>query len=76
MYLSSIVDKAFAFPLQEQEALYVIKRYVKIRKDIDINPVIDYSFGGMFAGSQLHRMNDMTTHALIWFKENKDKIFD
>lgn len=50
--------------LSVEESLFVIKEYVKIRKGVDIVPVLDPMLMSRFL------MNQLTDYAINWLRSN------
>ena len=50
--------------------LNVIKEYIKIRKNVDVNPTIDVRSGKMKAIMELQMMTEMATYAVGWLRGN------
>lgn len=50
--------------LSVEESLFVIKEYVKIRKGVDIVPVLDPMLMSRFL------MNQLTDYAVNWLRSN------
>jgi hypothetical protein len=70
MELKEIVFRDGRLPVEQDEMLFVIKRYIKARKDVDINPEIDTSFGGFNVLRELTLATKMFIYAVGWFREN------
>ena len=73
--LKEIVNRPDTQAVEQDEALFVIKEYVKARKGVDVNPHIETGHGNMYAIQQIQMMVSMLPHAIGWFRNewNKDK---
>lgn len=74
MDLKEIVNRPDGTPIEEQEAYFVIKEYVKARKDVDIQPQINARMGQIQAMFEVNLMHQMLSYAIAWFKENPDEF--
>lgn len=74
MNLRDIIYRHNSLPIEQEESLYVIKTYVKVRTGETINPVINPNLPHIFVLDQLQKMIMLTNHAINWFKNNPDKI--
>ncbi len=54
--------------LEQDESLFIIKEYVRIRKGVEINPVIETRFGKFYSMQQLGLMMELVTTATIWLR--------
>jgi len=70
MNLKEIVTRDKRIPVIEDECLFVIKEYIKERKGIDVNPVINLDTSLML---QYQIMNRLFLCASNWYLENKYK---
>ena len=70
MNLKEIVNRHNSIPIEEEEAYLVIKEYVKVRKNVDIKPKIDY----FRAISQIKFMHRMLNIAIGWFRQNHSEM--
>jgi hypothetical protein len=71
MNLKEIVNRPDNYVIDQSEALFVIKEYVKARKGVDIEPVINTTNGKIYTGMELQKMTEMATHAVGWFRANE-----
>ncbi len=71
MNLVEIVNRKDNHNLSDDEALFVIKEYVKIRKGVEITPIIEKRLGKAYAMIQLNMLFEMASLAIFWLKENK-----
>lgn len=74
MNLKEIVNRPNEAPIQQHEAYFVIKEYVKARKGVDINPTIDTRLGVFSANMEIKLMHKLLDYAIAWFRENPTKI--
>jgi len=74
MDLKEIVNRDLDLPLTQEESLFVLKEYVKVRKGQDINPVIIMDMPTPFIIRQLEIMASLTFYAIMWYRTNSDKI--
>jgi len=74
MNLKELIERPDNKPLYEKECCFILKNYIKIRKDQDIDPYINYSMGDMIALLETQRMVQMVSHAVAWFRGNKELI--
>tara|TARA_R110000851_G_scaffold305835_1_gene463989 strand:- start:6050 stop:6274 length:225 start_codon:yes stop_codon:yes gene_type:complete len=74
MELKEIVERDINAPIDQDEALFVLKEYVRVRKGRDINPTIITNMPAIFIIQQLELMSKMTLHAIVWFRDNPNKI--
>ena len=70
MNLLEIINRDESVPITQDEALYVIKEYVKIRKGVDIKPIINF----FSPFSEIKLMNLMLIDAKSWLKLNPKEI--
>ena len=70
MNLKEIVFRSDNKALTEDESLYVIKEYIKARKGVTVNPVIERGYGVMWLQQQYALMMKMLPYAIAWFREN------
>ena len=73
MSVDEIINRKETDPLTQEEALFIIKEYVKERKGRDIVPEIYHNQPTPFVVMQLQLMGEMACHAIGWFKNNKLK---
>lgn len=67
MNLQEIINRNDSYPITQDECLFVIKEYVKIRKNVDITPVIN-----MFNPIQeVELMAKLANIAIHWLRTNK-----
>ena len=71
MNLKEIVNRPDTMLISIEECLFVIKEYIKIRKDVDINPIIDGSGGGIGVFTQLQKMTQIVVPAFAWLRSNQ-----
>lgn len=75
MNLQEIINRDLSQELHQPEALYVIKMYVKARKNVDIEPeIFTNNQTTMAILQQLRLMVNLSLHAIVWFKANQSKI--
>ena len=74
MDLKEIITRDLTAPIEQEEALFVLKEYVKARKGKDINPTIVTNVPSILIMQQLELMNKLSLHAVVWFKKNLNKI--
>lgn len=74
MDLKEIVTRDTSLDITQEESLFVLKSYVKIRKGKNIEPVIITDMPTIFIQGQLQLMGQMTIHAVTWLNNNLDKI--
>lgn len=70
MDLKEIAFRSPNAPIEQEECLYVVKQYVKIRKGVDINPKIDTKFGRIGIERELYIMLLMSNIAINWLRIN------
>ena len=68
MNLSEIINKPE--PTQD-EMLFAIQQYIKIRKGEDVNPVIDTSRSNMYTMVQLQQMRRLYFVSAEWLRDNQ-----
>ena len=71
MNLKEIVFRSDKLPITQDESLYVIKEYIKLRKGVDVNPTINTS-NEMVAMAHLQIMTRMVRYAIGWLRTNLD----
>lgn len=78
MTLKEIINRDFSEPISQEECLFVLYEYIKIRKNIEINPIIDITSikGQLTTSYQIQKMIELTNTAIIWYRNNPDKISD
>lgn len=74
MNLKEIVNRDDRKPVSQNECLFVIKEYIKIRKGVDVDPRIETRLGRMKTILDLQLMSQMATHAIGWLKGNQHMI--
>ena len=67
MELKEIISRSTGGEVTQEESLFVIKSYIKIRKGVDVNPIIRDGFMGILEHHDLSRMKMLTDLALDWF---------
>lgn len=72
MNLYNLIQQDISTPLSMQECLFILKQYINIRKGIDVNPVINKNL--FHVQNEVTLMHYMTTHTIIWFKNNINTI--
>jgi len=70
MDLKEIINRPNEAPIEENEACFIIKEYIKTRKGVEVNPIIETRLGNTYAMREVGLMNKMLDHAIEWFKEN------
>ena len=71
MYLHEIINRPQNEEISQEESLFIIKEYVRIRKGVEITPVIQTrAIPRIFIQDQLTKMIAMRDHAIKWFKNN------
>lgn len=70
MDLKEIVFRGDKYPISQDEALFVIREYVKARKGVDIIPTPNKQFGMAYYARELSLMSNMATQAISWFRTN------
>lgn len=73
MNLKEIVFRDEAIPIDQDECIYIIRKYIKARKNVDVKPKINRKGGQFTAMSELALMIEMTNHAIGWFRENLER---
>lgn len=73
MDLKEIVNRNPKIPVEQEECLFVIKEYIKIRKNVEVEPMIDTRWGMINTNLELTRMMQMFNHATAWLKSNHFK---
>jgi hypothetical protein len=68
MKLKELIEKQ---ELTTDESLFIIQQYVKIRKGLDITPAILADNELQFM-REIHLMNYLLQHAILWLKQNHD----
>lgn len=68
MYLKEIVNRPNEMPIEQDEALFVIKEYIKARKGVDTNPKVETKLGTFHTMIELDLMIDMLNYAVGWFR--------
>ena len=74
MDLQEIISRDLTSPMEQSEALFVIKKYIKARKDIDVEPEIFTNQNALHILGQLKLMQTLVLHAIVWFKSNPNQI--
>lgn len=69
MDLKEIVYRDFNEPINEDEIRFLFREYIKMRKNVNINPII--MFDGFFPHLTISLMHEMINHMVIWFREQK-----
>ena len=69
MNLKELVNRDDSNPLYQKECLFILKEYIKIRKDFELDPYINYSRGDMVALMEMQNMVKMTTYAIGWLRD-------
>lgn len=69
MDIKEIVNRPYEYPISQEESLFVIREYIRIRKGVVINPEIDVRHGQMKAMIELQMMAEMSNHACLWLRE-------
>lgn len=59
----------------QEESLYILQQYIKIRKNVVVNPAI-FQAPPELIHRQLILMVQLTSHATVWLLNNLDKIKD
>ncbi len=67
MNLKEIVNRTDNHVISTEEALFVIKEYIKIHKGVYVNPVIELRHGNIKEILRLKRMADI---AISWIRSN------
>ncbi len=70
MNLKELIDRPNETPIQEDEAYFILREYIKIRKGVDISPRLSSIFGRMGATIEVQIMHNMLDYAIAWLKEN------
>ena len=70
MNIKSITDKPLTQPITLEEAMHSINEYVKARKGIDPNLILDTRFGNGYNLIQIKMICALSLHAIQWFKNN------
>lgn len=65
--LQEIINRPNEVAIEEGEAYFVLKEYVRIRKGVDIEPKIDFNLGF----SEVEIMQKMLNCAIAWLKEHQ-----
>jgi dTDP-D-glucose 4,6-dehydratase len=74
MNIQEIINRPMQESVSQDEAIFVVKAYVKERKGVDIDPVIDTrTFGGMLVQQELLTLANMYNHAQAWYLKNTTK---
>lgn len=76
MNLKEIINRDFSETITQEECLFVLHEYIKVRKNIEVNPIIDIISikGQLTILPQIQKMIELTNTAIIWYKNNPDKI--
>ena len=67
MVLKEIISRSTNGEITQEESLFVIKQYIKIRKNVDVEPVIRNGMMGLFQPHDIKIMKVLTDRALDWF---------
>lgn len=73
MDLKEIINRPITESIDQDESCFVIKQYLRIRKNINVNPIPESRLGRNKFISEISLMSEMTNHAIVWFKENTYK---
>lgn len=76
MDLYEIVHRAPELPLEQDEAIYVIKEYIKARKGLNITPIITSEVPNIFTAFEFQKFKLMLAAALTWFRLNPESIIN
>ncbi len=68
MNLEEIVNRTDALPIEQHEALFVIKKYLKAFAGVDVEPFIEGG-GALHILSQVKKMTSMSRDYIAWFRE-------
>jgi hypothetical protein len=74
MDLKEIVNRPNETPIEEQEAYLVIKEYIKARKGVEIQPMIETRLGKLNAMHEVNLMHQMLNYAIGWFRQNPNAL--
>ena len=76
MNLKEIINRDVSETITQEECLFVLHEYIKVRKNIEVNPIIDIISikGQLTILPQIQKMIELTNAAIIWYKNNPDKI--
>lgn len=69
MNLRDIVNRPDGYPIDQDEAVFVIEQYVKIRKGKEIKGYIETNYGALNTSKELNLMMKMSTHAICWLRD-------
>ena len=67
MNLQEIVNRDNSYPITQDECLFVIKEYVKIRKNVDIIPALNL----FNLRNEIELMTKLANNAIHWLRTNK-----
>jgi hypothetical protein len=74
MDLKEIINRPNEQPIQEDEAYFLIKTYVKERKGVDIEPKINAIHFNIFAQHEISLLHHMLNIIIDWYKSKNDEI--
>ena len=76
MNLKEIITRDFSETITQEECLFVLHEYIKVRKNIEVNPIIDIISikGQLTILPQMQKMIELTNAAIMWYRNNPDKI--
>jgi hypothetical protein len=80
MELKEIVNRSNNIPIQEEEAMYLTKEYVKVRKGVDVNPnltddlAVIHTKNGIELVNQITIMHHLVNCAIGWFRNNPNVL--
>ena len=67
MVLKEIISRSTNGEITQEESLFVIKQCIKIRKNVDVEPIIRKGMMGLFQPHDIQMMKVLTDRALDWF---------
>ena len=67
MNLKEIINRDFSEPISQEECLFVLHEDIKVRKNIEVNPIIDIISikGQLTILPQIQKMIELTNAAIL-----------
>ena len=70
MNLKEIVFRDDALPIEQDEALFLMKEYIKVRKGVTVEPYIERGSSMLHTKIQLTRLAQTVPYMVMWFRSN------
>lgn len=76
MNLKEIVFRKDEVPIDTEESLFILKEYIKIRKNLSVDMNISNRRGMIGITQELNLMGQMFCYAVGWLKTNWKKEYE